>query len=161
MEKRDESDNGSVKLPASRKEDAEVNRENIIERFLRDPAAQVLIANPAACSEAISLHTACHDAIYLDRTFNAAHFLQSKDRIHRVGLKPTDKINYYLLIASNTIDQVVDARLDQKQRKMLQLLETDLATLNLDLPEDVVSEEGEDEIDFQDTLNQISRLFVP
>ena len=25
-------------------------------------------------------------AIYLDRTFNAGHFLQSQDRIHRLGL---------------------------------------------------------------------------
>jgi SNF2 family DNA or RNA helicase len=148
-------------IPASEKEDAETNRENIIDRFLHDASARVLIANPAACAESISLHTACHDAVYLDRTFNAAHFLQSKDRIHRVGLKPEDKINYYLLIAAHTIDEIVDMRLDEKQRRMLQLLETDLARVNLDSPEDVVSEDGEDEIDFRETLKQISRLSPP
>ena len=26
------------------------------------------------------------DAIYLDKSFNAAHYLQSEDRIHRLGL---------------------------------------------------------------------------
>jgi hypothetical protein len=148
-------------IPASKTEDAEINRENIIEKFLHDPSAPVLIANPAACAESISLHTACHDAIYLDRSFNAAHFLQSKDRIHRVGLKPTDEINYFLLIASNTIDEVVDTRLDDKQRRMLHLLETDLATISLDSPEDVVSEEGDEEIDFAETLKQIARLSPP
>jgi SNF2 family DNA or RNA helicase len=145
-------------IPASRAENAEVNREKTIETFLHEPSASVLIANPAACAESISLHTACHDAIYLDRTFNAAHFLQSKDRIHRVGLKPTDRINYFLLIASNTIDEVVDMRLDEKQRRLLQLLETDLATVSLDSPEDVVSEDGDEEIDFRETLKQIAKL---
>lgn len=145
-------------IPASQAEDAELNRENIIDRFLHDKSARVLIANPAACAESISLHTACHDALYLDRTFNCAHFLQSKDRIYRVGLKPGDKINYYLLISTNTIDEVVDTRLEEKERRMLQLLETDLSTVNLDLPEDVVSEEGEEEIDFRETLRQISKL---
>jgi SNF2 family DNA or RNA helicase len=145
-------------IPASKAEDAELNRESIIDRFLHHPSAPVLIANPAACAESISLHSACHDAIYLDRTFNGAHFMQSKDRIHRVGLKPHDKINYFLLIAADTIDEVVDARLEQKQRRMLQLLETDFPTLNLDLPEDVVSEEGEEEVDFRETLKQIAKL---
>ena len=48
----------------------------------------VLIANPAAMSEGISLHHECHDAVYVDRTFNAGQYLQSIDRIHRLGLEP-------------------------------------------------------------------------
>lgn len=50
----------------------------------------VMVANPAAASEGVSLHRVCHHAIYLDRTFNAAHYLQSEDRIHRFGL-PKDQ----------------------------------------------------------------------
>lgn len=145
-------------IPASKAEDADLNREKIIESFLDDSSSRVLIANPAACAESISLHTACHDAIYLDRSFNAAHFLQSKDRIHRVGLKLSDQINYFLLIASNTIDEVIDIRLEEKQRRLIKLLETDLAAVNLDLPEDVVSEDADEEIDFRETLKQIGRL---
>jgi len=145
-------------IPASPKEDEEINREKIVSRFLLDPLSRVLIANPAACAESISLHSSCHDAIYLDRSFNAAHYLQSKDRIHRVGLKPGDQINYYLMIAADTIDEVVDSRLEEKQRRLVQLLETDLATVSLDSPEDVVSEEGEEEIDFRETLRQIKQF---
>src|SRR5262249_16226093 len=65
-------------------EDADT-REGRIRRFHADPNCRVMIANPAACGEGISLHTACHHAIYVDRAFNAAHYLQSVDRIHRLG----------------------------------------------------------------------------
>jgi hypothetical protein len=41
-------------------------REGRIRRFHQDPACSVMIANPAAASEGISLHEVCHDAIYLD-----------------------------------------------------------------------------------------------
>ena len=45
----------------------------------------VLIANYASCAEGISLHHACHNAIYLDRSFQADQYLQSIDRICRLG----------------------------------------------------------------------------
>ena len=63
-------------------------RESELARFRTDPACKVLLANPAAMSEGVSLHQVCHDAIYLDRTFNAGQYLQSVDRIHRLGLAP-------------------------------------------------------------------------
>lgn len=143
-------------IPLSEKEDAELNREMIIERFHSDPRAMVLVANPAACAESISLHKTCHNAIYLDRTFNCAHYLQSKDRIHRVGLKLTDEINYFLLIGRNSIDEVVDDRLNKKERAMLRLLEADFSTVDLELPEDAISEEGEENQDFLETLKHLT-----
>ena len=66
----------------------EDTREWIVERFHSSDDAKVLVANPAAGGEGISLHHVCHDAIYAGRTYNAAHYLQSRDRIHRLGLKP-------------------------------------------------------------------------
>jgi SNF2 family DNA or RNA helicase len=143
-------------IALSDKEDSEVNREKIIEKFCNHPAFQILIANPAACAESISLHRACQDAIYLDRTFNCAHYMQSKDRIHRVGLRPDAEINYYILQGTDTIDEVVDARLAVKQQRMLELLETDFSNVNLDSDEDVVSEDVDEEIDFKETLKQIA-----
>ena len=67
----------------------------------------MLIANPAAVAESISLHKVCHNAIYLDMSFNASHYMQSKDRIHRVGLRPDDEINYYFLHSENSIDDLI------------------------------------------------------
>jgi superfamily II DNA or RNA helicase len=85
---------------------------------------KVLIANPFSVSESISLHKVCHNAIYLERTFNAAHFIQSKDRIHRYGLKKDDKINYYFLLSSHSIDETIHDRLLFKEERMKQVIET-------------------------------------
>ena len=62
-------------------EEEEDTRERKIKRFHEDQDANVLVANPAACAEGISLHTVCHNAIYVDRNYNAAQYLQSEDRI--------------------------------------------------------------------------------
>ncbi len=104
----------------------ELTRESLLAQFRDDENTRALIANPAACAESISLHTACHDAIYLDRTFNCAHYLQSRDRIHRLGLPPDQSTTYYVLIASDTIDDVVNARLKDKMRNMRSVVEGDL-----------------------------------
>ena len=105
-----------------------------------DPNCRVMIANPAACGEGISLHQACHYAIYVDRTFNAAHFLQSVDRIHRLGLAPDQETLIHILEARWTIDARVALRLKAKIDAMCQILnDPGLAALAYD-PEDVVEE---------------------
>lgn len=146
-------------IALSDKEDVEVNRERIIHTFRTSKAAKILIANPAACAESISLQKICLDAIYLDRTFNGSHFLQSKDRIHRIGLSNTDKVTYYYFLGEDSIDEVVDLRLQQKELRMRRLLEQDLTTLSLDSTEDVVSEDSDEQIDFAEALKQIKRHF--
>jgi SNF2 family DNA or RNA helicase len=102
-------------------------RERIIERFLNAQGAAVLVTNPASCSESISLHRGCHNAIYLDRTYDCAQFLQSIDRIHRLGLPPDVTVEVHILRAVDeqqpTIDHLVDASLLAKQAMMLELLE--------------------------------------
>jgi SNF2 family DNA or RNA helicase len=100
-------------------------RENIIKEFNSSNSSfQVIIANPVAVAESISLHKACHNAIYLERNFNVANFLQSKDRIHRVGLKPDDKINYYYVLSENSIDGIIHSRLMEKEQNMLRIIES-------------------------------------
>lgn len=67
-------------------------REGRLRIFHQDPHCRTLIANPAAAGEGISLHRICHDAIYVDRSYNSTHYLQSIDRIHR---PPTGHRNSY------------------------------------------------------------------
>ena len=74
-------------------------------------------------SEGVSLHKECHDAIYLDRTFNAGHWLQSIDRIHRLGLLPTDETRIRYLVTAGTIDEIVDARIHVKARNLAEALD--------------------------------------
>ena len=100
-------------------------REKIIEEFHDiDSSFKVIIANPFAVAESISLHKACHTAIYLERNFNAARFLQSKDRIHRVGLDKNIITNYYYILSENSIDGTIHNRLLEKEKRMLQLIES-------------------------------------
>ena len=100
-------------------------REAIIKEF-NDPNSDlnVVIANPAAVSESISLHHACHSALYLERGFNAAQYLQSRDRIHRYGLSGDTVTTYYKLACRDSIDEVVDERLTLKEERMMRIVES-------------------------------------
>ncbi|MFC2041928.1 DEAD/DEAH box helicase [Chloroflexota bacterium] len=115
---------GSV--PISSTDHEELTREKLISQFKNSDKCRILLANPAACAESISLHDVCHHAIYLDRTFNCAHYLQSLDRIHRIGLIPSQITHYYLMYANDTIDSIVDDRLKEKMINMGNILEDDL-----------------------------------
>jgi SNF2 family DNA or RNA helicase len=134
-------------------------REGRIRRFhAPDLRCRVLVANPAACSEGISLHRVCHNAIYVDRTYNAAHYLQSVDRIHRLGLEPgTDTFIYVLESIApgviGSIDYSVRRRLITKLNMMATALEDiDLRQLALD------EQEGDEPIDYDITLDDIVDL---
>src|SRR6266702_1745267 len=51
----------------------ELTREKIISDFTSAlGTTQILVANPAACAESISLHKACMNAIYYDLSYNCA-----------------------------------------------------------------------------------------
>lgn len=123
-------------------ESDELTRERIVSDFQNPNSLfKVIIANPFAVAESISLHKACHNAIYLERTFNAAHFIQSKDRIHRYGLEPGTVTNYYFLISRDSIDEVIDARLSLKERRMIDIMESMPIPLFDNLDEDLGNED--------------------
>lgn len=100
----------------------EDTREGKIKKFHDNANTQVLIANPAAASEGISLHRVCHHAIYLDRNFNAAQYLQSEDRIHRLGLPPGTATTLEVVECKGTVDETVRLRLESKVSAMAQVL---------------------------------------
>lgn len=104
-------------------EDEDGTREAKIKAFHDDPNTKVMVANPAAASEGVSLHRVCHHALYLDRTFNAAHYLQSEDRIHRFGLPPEQETIVEIVECQGTVDETVLARLDYKIKQMADALE--------------------------------------
>ncbi len=87
-------------------------RNQVVRQFMNDPLNKVLIANPAAAKEGLTL-TAANNAIYLDRNFNLVDYLQSQDRIHRIS--QTRECNIYKLIALGTIDQYIDDVIYKKQ----------------------------------------------
>jgi len=107
-------------------------REYKIKRFHDDENAMVLVANPAAASEGISLHKVCHTAIYVDRSFNVAHYLQSEDRIHRLGLSSDISTNIEILECRDTIDEVINERLKNKVNRMAAVLNDQSLNINED-----------------------------
>lgn len=113
-------------------------REYNLTRINNDPACRVLIANPAAAGEGISLHRAVHNAIYVDRSYVSTHYLQSVDRIHRLGLEPDVETHIHILqttapLGMGSVDYSVARRLRQKIDALQQLLnDEDLHRMALD-----------------------------
>lgn len=139
-------------------------RQGQIRRFKTDPMCMVMIANPAAASEGMSLHIVCHDAIYVDRSYNATHFLQSVDRIHRLGLPRGTITTSYVLenklpFGVGSIDQSVARRLGKKIRAMEELLgDVDLHELALDEEDsDPAIEETISLEDIDDLIRELER----
>ena len=112
-------------IPRDTEADPEFNREDEIEKFKTNSMCNVLIANPSSLAESVSLHKHCHHAIYVDRTFNGAHYMQSLDRIHRVGLDPRTLTRYDILQSERSIDQTIHERLILKQANMEKFLRQD------------------------------------
>jgi SNF2 family DNA or RNA helicase len=134
-------------------EEEEDTRERIVKKFHDDPNMFVLLANPAACSEGISLHTVCHHAIYLDRNYNAAQFLQSMDRIHRLGLPKGTVTTIEIVHTPDSIDDLVDLRLTDKVRRMSEVLED--PSLKVEAVTVELDEDGFDEEDAKQLLKHL------
>jgi SNF2 family DNA or RNA helicase len=103
-------------------------REKIIKDF-QCGLYDVLVTNPHTLAESVSLHMIAHDALYLEYSFNLTHMLQSRNRIHRLGLKKGDYTSYYYFMLEgqqnrrNTIDWKIYNRLNEKRDIMVDTIE--------------------------------------
>lgn len=104
-------------------------RQQILQDF-RSGHIQVLLTNPHTLAESVSLHSVCHDAIYYEYSYNLVHLLQSKDRIHRLGLPQGQYTQYtYLQVEYQgeegawSMDGAVYERLRQKEQTMLEAID--------------------------------------
>lgn len=101
-----------------------IDRQKIINSF-KNSDMMVLIASPATLAESISLHKCCQNAIYVNRNFNAAQFIQSKDRIHRINMPEGTTATYFYLVNKDSVDEVVNDRLNIKESRMLRILDSE------------------------------------
>ncbi|GGA71969.1 DNA helicase [Pseudoclavibacter endophyticus] len=131
------------------------DRDEQIRRFKRDDDCMVLLSNPATLGEGISLHHECHDAVYLDRDFAAGRFLQSLDRIHRLGLPPGTETRVTVLASERTIDEVVAARLADKLAFMGGILDDPAVQQLADLDEEPPIGGGLDRGDLQALMGHL------
>ena len=107
------------------------NRQEVIDGF-KAGRYQVLITNPQTLAESVSLHKVCHDAVYFEYSYNLIHLLQSKDRIHRLGLPAGQYTQYYYLETSFndgmrivSLDEEIHSRLEYKEGVMKDAIEND------------------------------------
>ncbi|MFC4374893.1 DEAD/DEAH box helicase [Nocardia halotolerans] len=133
-----------------------LDREEQLQRFKRDPNCHVLISNPATLGEGISLHHVCHDAVYVDRDFMAGRFLQSLDRIHRLGLPPGTDTRVTILVTRGTVDEVVNVRLHKKLTFMGRILDDPSVQKLADLEEEPSLSAGMDIADVRALLQHLS-----
>ena len=105
------------------------------------------------------MHYNCKNAIYLDRDYNAREYLQSLDRIHRLGMNLDNPVNYYFFESvhkqfSKTIERRISENLQRKIEYMGEVLDDeDLRILSLD-------EESLDETEDALTNSEISDLLI-
>lgn len=112
----------------------ELTREKIIQQFIEPTSGvDILIANPAACAESISLHRTCWQAVYYDMSYNCAQYLQSLDRIHRVGGSEERESQYYFLQYENTIDMDILMSVQRKAERMSAVIDKEYPICSLDM----------------------------
>ncbi|MFE9625507.1 DEAD/DEAH box helicase [Streptomyces sp. NPDC006527] len=133
----------------------DAEREAAIKRFRSDSDCMVLLSNPGTLGEGISLHHHCHDAVYVDRDFAAGRFLQSLDRIHRLGLAPETETRITVLASEGTIDEVVDQRLSDKLQFMGGILDDPAVQQLGDLEEGEAIGGGLDQRDLQALMGHL------
>ncbi len=94
-------------------------RRNAIRNFQSDSTTMMFVGNPAAAGAGITLHRS-HIAIYESMSNQAAHYLQSLDRIHRRG--QTENVEYIVLLSEGTIEVPEYERLMDKEQMAHDLL---------------------------------------
>ena len=87
------------------------DRDTLLEKF-KAASKTVLVAQVAVASLGIDLSCA-HVAIFYSYDYSLVNYLQSRDRLHRLG--QTHKVTYYLLCAEHTVDEKVLAALQRKE----------------------------------------------
>ena len=84
-----------------------------VDRFNNDPDVRVFIGHPGSGGIGINL-VASDIAIFYSRTFSLEHSLQAEARNYRGGSEIHQSVTRYDLVCSETIDEAVQKRLEQK-----------------------------------------------
>ncbi len=125
---------GATPLEQAKDTAEDLTRERIIKQFISDESGiDILVANPAACAESISLHKTCSNAVYYDLSYNCAQYLQSLDRIHRVGGSEEKPSYYHFLQYEDSLDQDILSNLNNKAERMNSIINQDYPIYSLDM----------------------------
>lgn len=94
------------------------DREVTVRSFQADASPKILVAVPAAGGVGITL-TAAQTAVYIDKTWNAEHWMQSVDRIHRIGQGGSVTI---ISLLGCKVDEMIHWNLRRKEQGQAEVL---------------------------------------
>ncbi len=146
-----------------------VDDDYVINTFNEKNNSLILLANPEKGAEGISLHKNCRNAIYVSRTYKAGQYLQSRDRIHRVGMDVNKEVNYFSVesvYGEGDLIQTIDRRISNNLQKKIEKLADVMNDKELlavsefeEMGEEIGSEFNEDDIaDFINWLTEQDKL---
>ncbi len=131
------------------------SRSNLLNRFSKHREFRVLVANPSLLGESVSLHRVCRHAIYLDRTFNAGQYIQSRNRIHRLGLDPDIKTKIDIYIGENTIDEFINNQIIARIDTMSTILNDRTLKEPLEFPDESENVHNQEDTDDNDGITEV------
>ena len=94
-------------------------RRDAVRRFQEDDVSMLFVGNPAAAGAGLTLHRSRY-AVYESMSNQAAHYLQSLDRIHRRGQERP--VEYAILLCDQSIEIGEYDRLLKKEQSAQSLL---------------------------------------
>jgi SNF2 family DNA or RNA helicase len=94
-------------------------RREAVRSFQEDDRTMIFLGNPAAAGAGLTLHRS-RVAVYESLSNQAAHYLQSLDRIHRRGQKLD--VEYVTLLCRDSIEELEYQRLLTKSQVQAELL---------------------------------------
>jgi SNF2 family DNA or RNA helicase len=95
------------------------DRREAVRLFKEDDNTMLFVGNPAAAGAGLNLQRSKF-AVYESLSDQAAHYLQSLDRIHRRG--QTQEVQYLMLLCNNTIEHSQYNRLIEKEKMAQKML---------------------------------------
>lgn len=91
---------------------SDLERQQALSKFKNTDKFKYLIANPASAGHGLNLQY-CSNIIYYELDYNLENYLQSIDRINRIGQK--NKMTVFYLIAEATLEGFIFKKLKLKQ----------------------------------------------
>jgi SNF2 family DNA or RNA helicase len=95
-------------------------RAEVVERFTHRPEHKVLLLSLRAGGQGLNLQSASY-VFHLDRWWNPAIEEQADSRAHRLG--QTYPVTIYRYLCANTIEERIDAKLQEKRRMFQEVVE--------------------------------------
>lgn len=113
----------------------EKQKGTVVTQFQEDPNVKIFLAGIRAAGVGITL-TAANNAIYIEKNWSFADYIQSTARLSRLGQK-ADHVNIYHFIAEETIDEAIERTLKRKKQLSEKVISQNIPESEEDILEEI------------------------